>query len=173
MSVRREIAADVGDIRAIIAAAFARPGEPDELPPEVALVDELRADDTWLRELSLVASGSRGDVIGHVLCTRGWVGSAPALALGPLGVRPDHQRCGVGRALVHAVLGTADALGEPLVALLGDPGYYAQFGFRLAEKYGVTPPVASWRPHFQVLTLSAYRPSLRGDFAYAPPFGRL
>jgi hypothetical protein len=42
------------------------------------------------------------------------------LALGPLS-----QGCGVGLALVHAVLGAADALDESLVAFLGDPRYYA------------------------------------------------
>jgi putative acetyltransferase len=171
--VRRETAADVESIRAVIAAAFARAGTPAQTPPEVALVDELRAGDAWLPALSLVATGPDGDVVGHVLCTRGWVASAPALALGPLAVRPDRQRRGVGRALVHTVLGAADALGEPLVALLGDPGYYVQFGFSLGEQYGVAPPEAGWRPHFQVRPLSAYRPSLRGRFAYPEPFGRL
>ena len=43
---------------------------------------------------------------------------------GPLSVRPDRQRRGVGSALMHAVLGAADALGEPLVALLGSTAYY-------------------------------------------------
>jgi putative acetyltransferase len=28
---------------------------------------------------------------------------------------------------MHAVLGAADALGEPLAALLGDPAYYCWF----------------------------------------------
>jgi len=167
--VRRETAADVEPIRAVIAAAFARSGD---VPAEVALVDELRAGDAWLPALSLVATEPGGEVVGHVLCTRGWVGSAPVLGLGPLGVRPDHQRRGVGRALMHAVLGAADALDEPLVALLGDPAYYAQFGFGLAERYGIAPPVTVWRPHFQVRPLSAHDPSLRGRFAYAEPFTR-
>jgi putative acetyltransferase len=171
--VRRETAEDVGPIRAVVAAAFARPGEADATPPEVALVDQLRAGDAWLPALSLVATGPAGEVVGHVLCTRGRVGSEPVLALGPLGVRPEHQRRGVGEALVHSVLGAADALGEPLVALLGDPRYYSRFGFRLAGEYGVEPPVPDWRPHFQVRPLSAYRPSLRGPFAYAEPFTRL
>lgn len=44
--------------------------------------------------------------------------------LGPLGVAPSHQAAGIGSALVHAVLGAADALDEALVALLGAPAYY-------------------------------------------------
>ena len=111
-------------------------------------------------------------MIGHVLCTRAHVEEAPVLALGPLTVRPDRQRAGVGSALVHAVLGAADALGEPLVALLGDPGYYGRFGFRLAAEYQINPPVASWQPHFQVRLLTCYRPSVAGTFRYSEPFGR-
>ena len=37
-------------------------------------------------------------------------------------------------------LGAADALGEPLVALLGDTYYYRRFGFELSSAYQITPP---------------------------------
>jgi putative acetyltransferase len=94
------------------------------------------------------------------------------LALGPLSVRPGHQRAGLGSALVHAALGAGDALGEPLVVLLGDPGYYHRFGFRLGSEYGITPAVPGWQPHFQVRTLAGYQPSVRGAFRYAEPFDR-
>jgi putative acetyltransferase len=171
--IRREGETDAEAIRAVTAAAFARPGAPGRAPPEVRLVDELRASRAWIPALSLVATGPDGDVTGHVLCTRGHVGDVPVLALGPLGVRPDRQRAGVGSALMHTVLGAGDALGEPLVALLGDPGYYGRFGFRLGREYRITPPVTDWQPHFQVRLLTAYRPSVHGPFRYAEPFDRV
>jgi putative acetyltransferase len=171
--IRRESAGDAEAIHAITAAAFARPDRPDQAPPEARLVDELRESEAWLPALSLVATGPGAGVIGHVLCTRAHVEQAPVLALGPLTVRLDRQRAGVGSALVHAVLGAADALGEPLVALLGDPGYYRRFGFRLAAEYQIDPPVASWQPHFQVRVLFCYRPSMAGTFRYAAPFDRV
>ena len=195
MLIRREGKSDAEVIRAITAAAFVRPGAPGlappghappdhapaghappghappgHAPPEAALVDELRESEAWIPALSLVAIGPDGDVTGHVLCTRGHVGDMPVLALGPLTVRPDRQRAGVGSALMHAVLGAGDALGEPLVALLGDPSYYGRFGFRLGRDYQITPPVADWQPHFQVRLLTGYRPSVRGPFRYAEPF---
>ena len=114
-----------------------------------------------------------GEVVGHVLCTRGYVGTDSALGLGPLTVRPDHQRRGVGSALVHAVLAAADALGEPLVALLGDEAYYRRFGFRPSTDYGIVPPQPEWGQHFQVRVLAVYRPAVRGTFTYAEPFGRV
>ena len=172
MLIQRETSAHTAAIRTVTAAAFARPGQPHRTAVEATLVDELRASDAWLPMLSLVAVDAAG-VVGHVLGSRARVDSAPVLAVGPLSVHPDHQGRGVGSALMHAVLGAADALDEPLVVLLGDPRYYSRFGFRLAEEYDIMPPVPQWRPHFQARTLTTFTPALRGQFRYAQPFDRV
>jgi putative acetyltransferase len=169
--IRREGPGDAAVIRAVTGAAFARQGE--DVPAEAPLVGWLRGSPAWIPELSLVALDPDGEIAGHVLCTRGTVGPVPVLALGPLSVRPDWQRRGVGKALMHAVLGAADALGEPLVALLGSTGYYPRFGFRRASEYGIAPRRPEWVEHFQVRTLTGYDPAVRGEFAYPEPFDRL
>lgn len=163
----------------MVSSAFAGPEAAPRPPPaEVGLLDQLRADRGWLPALSLVAiePGDAGEsedtVVGHVVCTRGAVDGAPGLGLGPLAVRPDRQEQGVGAALMHAVLGAAEALGEPYVALLGEPAYYRRFGFRPSALYGVEPPDARWGDYFQMRLLTVHRP-LRGTFSYAEPFGRL
>ncbi|MGH3821668.1 MAG: GNAT family N-acetyltransferase [Pseudonocardiaceae bacterium] len=171
--IRRERSTDIETIRAVIASAFANPDRLGVAPAEVALVDELRTSDSWLPALSLVAIEPPEDVIGYVLCTRGYVGKAPALALAPLCVRPDQQRRGVGQALMHAVLGAADALDEPLVALLGDPGYYTRFGFQLAQDFSIVAPASEWKSHFQIRVLTTYAASLSGRFTYPTPFDSL
>jgi putative acetyltransferase len=169
--IRRETPTDVPAVRDVTTAAFDRTDSP--VPIEVPLLEELRACEGWLPPLSLVAQSAEGSVVGHVVCTRGRVAGEPALGLGPLSVHPKHQGRGVGSALVHAVLGAADALGEPLVALLGEPAYYGRFGFRTSTEYGITPPDPSWGAYFQVRTLISYDPSLHGAFAYAEPFDRV
>ncbi len=165
--IRRENTGDAEKIAEVHRAAF----EGDE-PVEVGLVDALRASDAWLPELSLVAiDGDR--IVGHVVCTRAHLAGKPALGLGPLGVLPDLQRGGVGTALMHAVLGAADALGEPVVVLLGHTDYYPKFGFERAAKLGIIPTDGAWGDAFQARTLSTYDPSLRGEFVYAGPFNDL
>ena len=101
---------------------------------------------------------------------RGYVGPAPVLALGPLSVQPECQRRGTGSALMHAVLGAADALEEPMVVLVGEPGYYGRFGFRPGTEHGIIPPVADWGTYFQVRTLTAYDPALAGPFRFPAPY---
>lgn len=115
-----------------------------------------------------------GEVIGHVVCTRAHVGrDQPALALGPLAVVPDHQRVGVGHALMHTVLGAAEAVDETLVGVLGDPAYYGRFGFRPASAVGIEPQTPSWGDHFQVRTIGPISEPPTGQFRYPPPFDAL
>ncbi|GAA1021099.1 N-acetyltransferase [Acrocarpospora pleiomorpha] len=169
--IRREGPQDVAVIRAVVGAAFAKPGEAE--PVEAPLVDELRADVGWLPALSMVAVTGAGEVVGHVVCTRGYAGDTAALGLGPLSVLPGYQRQGVGLALMHATLGAADALGEPLVALLGNPAYYGRYGFRAATGFGIESPDPAWGEYFQVRPLAEYRPSIKGVFRYSAPFDNL
>jgi putative acetyltransferase len=51
------------------------------------------------------------------------------LCVGPLSVLPDHQRKGVGTALMGHALGVAQVYGRDGVVLQGDLKYYARFGF--------------------------------------------
>ncbi len=159
-------------VRDVVAAAFPDQARPGATPVEVTLVDALRQTDEWLPSLSMVAEVD-GQIVGYVVCSRAWVEEHPVLGLGPLAVSPQSQRTGVGSALMHAVLGEADALGEPLVVLLGHTDYYPQFGFRPASELGIVPPVAEWGAHFQARPMNAYDPAIRGAFRYAAPFNDL
>jgi len=204
--IRRERAGDIPAIDAVHRAAFAREyasgatggerraaGVPVD-PPEVELVHRLRSDSGWIPTLSLVAEVLER-VVGHVCLTRAGVGPYPVLALGPIGVLPEHQGVGIGASLMHAALGAADALDEPLVGLLDSlwasgpkaaaernhagPArrldgysldYYPRFGFVPGARFGVVPDEPSWVSHFQVRPLTAYEPGITGEFRYPTPF---
>ncbi|MGV0879371.1 N-acetyltransferase [Martelella sp. FLE1502] len=85
--------------------------------------------------LALVARDDVGMLIGTV---RLWhvdagIGSdgrgVPALLLGPLAVEPGLSGKGVGGALMRAAIAEAAARGHGAILLVGDPEYYARFGF--------------------------------------------
>ncbi|MDT7728460.1 MAG: putative acetyltransferase [Actinomycetota bacterium] len=174
MLIRREIPADADAIAAVHTAAFKSRAEPGAAVVESRLVGELRRDGDLIAPLSLVAV--QNDVIvGHVCCSPARLGDNKTftIGLGPLGVLPENQRAGVGKALMHAVIAAADALGFAAICLLGDPGYYSRYGFVLSSELGIEPPDGGWAQHFQVRTLAAYAPGLRGTFHYCPAFDRL
>jgi putative acetyltransferase len=167
--VRREHDRDREASRSIHVAAFGKgAGE----PAEAGLLDALRTCDGWLDRFSLIAEID-GVVVGHSVCTRAFVGRSPVLALGPIAVRPDLQRSGIGHALMHAMIGAADAADEPLIGLLGSLTYYARFGFVPSGSLGIDPPDPGWGEHFQVLPLTNYVESIRGSFEYPAPFDEL
>lgn len=176
MLIRRERPDDTDAIRVVTAAAFrsaehsAPPVESGGDPGEATLISWLRADPAWIPEFSLVAVDD-DEIIGHVVATRAHVDSSPALGIGPVSVRPQRQGTGVGSALMHAVLGAADASGESVVGLLGEPRFYARFGFVPATTTAVAAPDPAWGDYFQVRTLTDYDDQC-GTFHYASPFDR-
>ena len=166
MIIRRERPADVAAARSIQVEAFAKD---EQEPVEARLLDGLRACEGWIPELSWVAEIG-GQIVGHNVCTRGFVGDVSCVGLGPIGVQPATQRTGVGLALMHGMIGAADAMGEPLIALLGNPDYYSRYGFVASSELGIDPPDDAWGVYFQVRPLSTWDDTITGRFRYAEPF---
>ena len=156
MIVRRETRDDHQAVRALFASVSS---------PE--LLDRLRASDAWLPRLSLVALDGDDEIVGHIAGMRGQVGSTPVITLLPPSIEPEQGGRGIGQALMHAVLGAAEALGEPLVGLVGvPPEFFARFGFRPGQETGILAPVEDWRPYFMVRSMTEYRPFMRGTLAF-------
>lgn len=152
LRIRPERPSDRAGVREVVAAAFGGPHVPD-------LLDGLRSSVAWL-DLSFVAQLDDA-LVGHVSYTRAWV-DAPdrvvdVLVLSPLSVRPEHQRSGVGTALVGQSLAVLAESAEPLVFLEGSPAYYQRLGFVAGSSLGFIPPsVRIPESAFQVRPLPAY-----------------
>jgi len=174
--LRGERPEDRDEIMELTARAFSVSpvtGEPvDGTPVEVGLLRELFASSEYIPELSIVAEMG-GEIVGHAISTRGWVGDLELVALGPISVLPPFQRRGVGSALMRETAARATSRGEPGIALLGSPLYYSRFGYVRATSLGVEPPEAEWGEHFQLLALPAWPDAVHGTFRYAAPFNRL
>lgn len=111
---------------------------------EQDLVSRIRRADTFIPELSLVAANDSGAIIGHILMSKivieSTAGERDALALAPLSVAPELQRCGVGAALMHESHRIAEKLGYGISVVLGHPGYYQRFNYCRASTVGITFP---------------------------------
>ncbi|WP_458107135.1 N-acetyltransferase [Arthrobacter sp. R3-55] len=141
-------------------------------PLEVELLRSLFDCPEYLPQFSIVAEMG-GEIVGHAISTRGWIGDLELLGLGPIGVLPHFQKRGVGSALMRETAARATAAGEPGIALLGSPLYYPRFGYVPATSVGVQPPEPVWGDHFQLLTLPGWPDDVRGTFRYAAPFNEL
>ena len=172
IQVREEQATDREAVREVVAAAFQ--------DPEVAdLVDALRRSPDWVDGLSFVAI-AEARVVGHVLFSRSRLDTPTrlidVLQLSPLCVAPEHQRRGIGSALVRHGLdvlarteGRDDAY--PLVFLEGSPAYYSRLGFVAAGPLGFRRPSLRIPPAaFQVFPLAGYRDWMSGTLIYSDVF---
>jgi putative acetyltransferase len=167
-SIRVEQPHDYVAIAHVVATAF-------DSEPHADLVEAIRKSSGFIPELSLVAEVEER-VVGHVMISyvqlRDGETERQVPSLSPLAVLPGSQRKGIGAALVREVTSRADARGESLVVLEGDPEYYGRLGFEAAASHGITIDLPSWAPReaAQVMRLTNDDPSIRGHVAYPAAF---
>ena len=165
MNLRAEGPADVEPVDRVNREAF---GQEDE----ALLVARLRGSDAFIPELSIVAEED-GKVVGHILFSRVELDPPSALrviSLAPMSVLPQHQRRGIGSALVERGLEVANGLGEEVVVLVGHPEYYPRFGFEPASKYGLTNPFPGTEEAFFAMALREGIRIPSGQVVYSPEF---
>jgi len=166
MVIRHETAEDADAVRAVLLAAF---GGDDE----ATLVGLLRNHGDVVASLVAVADN---EVAGHVMFSRLAIRTDAdvlrAVALAPLAVLPAFARRGIGSALVREGLRLLRDLGETVVIVVGDPAYYARFGFstelarRLRSRYS--------GPAFMALPLTPDAlDGVSGDVKYPAAFDSL
>jgi putative acetyltransferase len=162
MEIRQERPEDIEVIRQITKAAF----EPIEhsSQTEAAIVDALRSAGALTVSLVAVADG---EIVGHVAFSpvtidgadKGWYG------LGPISVRPDRQKEGIGGALIREGLARLVQAGAEGCVVLGDPSYYRRFRF---ENDPDLRFVGAPAEYFMRLTFDGAGPS--GSATYHPGF---
>ena len=119
-------------------------------------------------DVSLVAVASFRRIVGHVLCTEvkidgeycRWAG------LGPVAVLPRWQGQGIGSALIERALAALRLDDWRGCVVLGDPAFYARFGFRHDPRLVLPGPPPEY---FQRVVFSGPEPA--GVVSYAPVFG--
>jgi len=127
VNVRKETPQDIEAITLVTMAAF----ETLEISNQTEhfIIKALRAQNALT--LSLVAAVD-GSVIGHIAFSPAKIsdGTTNWYGLGPIAVFPTYQKQGVGKQLLNKGLLLLKEMGGQGCVLVGDPGYYQQFGFK-------------------------------------------
>ena len=149
MIIRDEKPADFAAVHELLAAAFQR-------PDEAVLVDHLRSDGECV--ISLVAIDD-DEIVRHVLFSRM---AAPfrALGLGPVSVKPDLQRTGIGSQLICTGLDRAREAGWQGLFVLSEPKYYSRFEFDPGLARGFMSRYSG--PHLMAVALGIELPATEG-----------
>ena len=160
--VRNEQSADLDPIECLTRAAFEN--EPYSSHTEEFIINSLRRFGQLT--ISLVAVEGEA-IVGHVAVSpvtlssgvTGWFG------LGPISVLPEHQGQGIGSRLMNAALERLRHSGAAGCVILGSPGYYGRFGFKVYPglRLSGAPP-----EYFQALSFTGELPI--GDVCYHEAF---
>ena len=162
-SIRQSTSGEAAEIVGLYPAIFPE----EDLQP---LVRDLLCEGKDV--LSLVAvTGDK--IIGHVVFTLCAIvsGAEQVGLLGPLGVLPDRQGQGIGRALIQAGFQAMKKRSIAKVCVLGDPDFYGRYGFG-AEK-DIKPPYdlpAEWDGAWQSVLLDDKAPTVTGTLTPPRPW---
>ncbi|MBR4188401.1 MAG: N-acetyltransferase [Kiritimatiellae bacterium] len=137
-----------------------------------------RSDPAFIPGLDFVMEDRDGRLAGHVMFSRaelllGDGSKFPMWTFGPIGIRPDLKRRGLGlRLLLHA-LDAARTLGVGALCMEGNIAFYRHAGFGLASRIGLhyhSAPPGAEVPYFLARELRpGYLAGIEGT--YHPPRG--
>ena len=105
------------------------------------VMHRLREDDDFIPALDFVMERD-GRLIGQAMCMKASIqkddGTAlPILTVGPIGIVPECQRQGYGKALLDYTLAKAIEMGFGAVCFEGNIDFYSHCGFTYASEYGI------------------------------------
>lgn len=168
MDIRKEKLKDYAEIYEVVKAAFKSAEHSDG--NEQDLVNKLRAGESYIPELSLVAE-ENGRIVGHIMFTKAKAGMEDVLALAPLSVLPEYQRKGIGTELIKEGHRVAQRLGYRYSVVLGSEKYYSRLGYVPASVFGIIPPFDVPDENFMAYSIGENPPCIHGVMKYAKEFG--
>jgi len=137
--IRQERPSDYSEVYRLVKTSFAASSHSDGTEPDY--LNEVRQSKAFIPELSLVAEGDGGVLVGQIVLYKTVVttpqGERAELLLSPICVHPAHFRRGIARAMVEEALGIARGMGFRAVFLCGEPEIYERLGFAPTYLYQI------------------------------------
>ena len=137
--IRREVPTDYSAVEHLTREAFWNVYRPGCL--EHYVIHVLRKDPAFVPELDLVME-REGQLIGHIMYMRAAITAddgrkIPIMTFGPISIRPDLQRQGLGKLLLDYSMGKAAELGAGALCIEGNLDFYGKSGFVVAGTRGI------------------------------------
>lgn len=158
IAIRLEQTTDHEAVERLTFAAF----ETMELPGrthtnEHFLASLLRRDPEFVPELDFLAE-LNGEIVGNIMFSKSRIirsdgTETDTLVFGPVSVKPELHKNGIGTLLIEHSLDRARELGYKAVLIIGYPDYYHRFGFVPASRYGLTMLDGTFFDAFMALKL--------------------
>lgn len=137
--IRREEPSERREVENLVREAFWNVYRPGCL--EHYVLHCLRDDPAFVPELDFVME-AEGQLIGQCMCMRAEIHAddgrvIPIMTLGPIGILPELQRRGLGKAILDHTLAQATTMGFGAVCFEGNLDFYGKSGFSHASDFGI------------------------------------
>ncbi len=162
MTIRKENESDIANITTVHNQAF-------NGLDEGKIVKNLRKSNSLT--ISLVAEAN-GKIIGHIAYSPIYSKNKEIIGIGlaPVAVLSSHQKQGIGSQLIERGNEIALSKGFERIFVLGDPGYYCRFGFKMAKNYNYFSSFEPEGSHFMVLGEKLRKESEKTSVHYCKEF---
>lgn len=105
------------------------------------LLHILREHEDFIGDLDYVALVD-GEIVGNIVYTKSCLvsddgRSIDTLTFGPISVKPEYQRKGIGSLLIRKTLGLVEKRGIPAVPIYGHPYNYVKHGFVSGRRFNI------------------------------------
>ncbi len=146
----------------------------DEGCSEHYLLHLLRDDKSYIPELTRLAF-IKDELVGGIYYSKAKVidnkgVEYPVITFGPLFVKPEYQKHGIGALLMRETFKAAKEDGYSGIIIFGHPAYYPKFGFKDCSFYGIATETGDNFPPFMALKLNDGFDNIHGRYFDADLF---
>lgn len=142
ITIRRTTEADYRATELITREAFWNLHVPGCL--EHYLLHTMRSHEDYIKELDYVALVN-DEIVGNIIYTKSFVTSdgnqvIETLSFGPISVKPEYQRTGIGSLLISKTKELVHEMDMPAIVIFGHPCNYVKHGFVSSKHFQIGMP---------------------------------